>query len=262
MKRRLERLIRIEGAAATCVLMGATSLHAQQAQTTTADDWQFTATPYLWTAGQNGSARIGTRLPAQNVDASFSDILSNLDWGAMAAFEARKDRWGILADLFYVQLSKTSDPLLQGALGTAGLKADNTLVEVAGAYRAWQNDAVWLDVIGGVRYFNLHASISLSSSPLLPAGRYQSDTRDWTDGFVGVRSKQRIADHWALVEYLDIGAGGSSYSYQAIAGVEWSISQTFGLQLGYRLLAEDYDTTGFLYNMRTAGPYLGLSIKW
>ena len=100
-------------------LTAAASAYAQQAPSTSADTWQFTATPYLWTAGQSGSARIGSVIPAQNVDATFSDIFNNLDFGAMAVFEARKDRWGILADAFYIKLSHTSDPLLGGDLGTA-----------------------------------------------------------------------------------------------------------------------------------------------
>jgi hypothetical protein len=243
-------------------LTGSMSAFAQQAATTSADTWQFIVTPYLWTAGQSGSARIGTMISEQDVDASFSDLLSSLDWGAMATFEARKDRWGILADAFYIQLSHTSDPLLGGDLGTARLEATNTLVEVAGAYRAWENDTAFFDVLLGVRYFHLSANIQLYPSKLLPAGRYASNSVDWTDGFVGIRSKWTFAKEWSVLGYADVGTGGSEYSYQLIAGLGWNISKTFEVDLGYRLLQEDYSKTDFLYDMRTAGPYLGLSISW
>lgn len=243
-------------------LAGSMSAFAQQAATTSADTWQFTVTPYLWTAGQSGSTRIGTVVPEQNVDATFSDILSNLEFGAMAEFEARKDRWGILADAFYIQLSHTSDPLLGGDLGQARLQATNTLAEVAGAYRAWENDRAFLDVLLGVRYFHLSANIQLYPSKLLPAGRYESNSVDWTDGFVGIRSKWNFAEKWSVLGYADVGTGGSEYSYQFIGGLGWNISKTFEVDLGYRLLQEDYSKTDFLYDMRTAGPYLGLSISW
>lgn len=75
---------------------------AQQRSATIDNAWQFVATPYLSGAGQNGSVRLGSVVPAQNVDATFSDIWSNLNFGAMALFEARKARWRILADAFYV----------------------------------------------------------------------------------------------------------------------------------------------------------------
>ena len=248
--------------AAVLMLASAVSVNGQEASTTAADTWQFTVTPYLWAAGQSGQARIGTVIPEQNVDASFSDLASNLDFGAMAVFEARKDRWAIIVDAFYIKLSDTSDPLLGGALGQARLQATNSLVEVAGAYRVWDNDAASFDVLLGVRYFNLSSSIQLYSSKLLPAGRYQSASVDWTDGFVGVRSQWRFAEKWSVLGYADVGTGGSQYSYQLIAGLGWNISKMFELDLGYRLLQEDYSKTDFLYDMRTAGPYLGLSISW
>ena len=243
-------------------MAAAASASAQQASASAADTWQFTVTPYLWGAGQSGSARIGNVIPAQNVDATFSDILSNLDFGAMATFEARKDRWGILADAFYIKLSHTSDPLLGGDLGTAQFQGTNTLVEVAGAYRAWENNTAFFDVLLGVRYFNLSATIQLYPSKLLPKGRYESNSVDWTDGFVGIRSKWMFAERWSVLGYADVGTGGSEYSYQLIAGLGWNISKTFEVDLGYRLLQEDYSKTDFLYDMRTAGPYLGLSISW
>lgn len=250
-------------AAIAALLLGNTlSAAAQQAPGTSADSWEFTLTPYLWGAGQSGSVRIGQRLPALNVDASFSDILSNIDWGAMGLFEARKDRWGVLVDTFYVQLSKTSQPLLDGALGTAKLTGSNAIVEAAGAYRLAQGRTGWIDVLGGLRYFSLDGKLALSSSIVLPAGRQESSNQDWTDVFVGVRARQPLGAAWSALEYLDIGTGGSSYSYQAIVGLGWDVSKAIGVEFGFRLLAEDYSKQSLLYNVRTGGPYLGAAIRF
>jgi hypothetical protein len=117
-------------------------------------------------------------------------------------------------------------------------------------------------VLAGLRYFDLSAKISLSSSTLLPAGRQESGSAGWTDAFIGVRARQRFAEKWTLLGYLDIGTGGSKYSYQAIAGVGWDASKMIAIELGYRLLAEDYDTTDLLYDVRMAGPYLGVAITF
>jgi hypothetical protein len=252
-------------AAAACVALltlRAPAIEAQETPGSASGNWDFTFTPYLWAAGQNGSMRIGSRLPTQNVDASFSDILSNLDLALMASFEARQGRWGILADAMYIDLSKTSEPLLNGALGTATVGGRNTLVEAAGAYRVVDGGESWLDVLVGVRYFNLGANLRLSNSTLLPAGRYQSSSQDWTDGVVGLRARQSLSEHWAVQGYVDVGTGGSSLSYQLAGALAWDISRSFGLQLGYRLLSEDYNKTDLLYDMRTGGPYLGFSLKF
>ena len=246
----------------TFCLAGTVSGYAQEATTPASDSWQFTLTPYLWTPGVSGQTRIGTRIPDQNVDASISSLLSNLDFGAMATFEARKDRWGILLDTFYVKLGHTSDPLLGGDLGTARLEATNTLLGLAGAYRVLENDTASLDVLLGVRYFKLWESLHLYDSKLLPAGRYESRDIDWTDAVIGVRYQWTFVKNWSLLASADVGTGGSQYSYQLIGGFGWDISKMFKVDLGYRLLHEDYSKPDFLYNMSLAGPYLGLSISW
>jgi hypothetical protein len=106
-----------KGVTVAVLLLNAALACAQEEHSNAQGTWEFRVAPYMWAAGQSGSARIGTRIPAQNVDASFSDVFSSLDFGAMAAFEARKDRWRILVDAFYIQLSKNSQPLLGGSTG-------------------------------------------------------------------------------------------------------------------------------------------------
>src|ERR1700735_1933541 len=98
-----------------------------QAQTPAPDAWQFEFTPYLWAAGVSGWTRVGARTPTAKFDASFSDIVKKLDFGAIGPLQARNGRCAIIFDPFYVRLSKTSDPLLGGLLGTARMKGDETI---------------------------------------------------------------------------------------------------------------------------------------
>ena len=44
------------------------------------------------------------------------------------------------------------------------------------------------------------------------------------------------------------------------APFRWVFGLTIRFDVGYRILAEDYDSSGFLYGMRTEGPYLGVRI--
>ncbi|WP_147440747.1 hypothetical protein [Paraburkholderia sp. RAU2J] len=133
------------------------------------DAWQFEATPYLWAAGLSGWGRLGARTPTTNIDASFSDVWKNLDFGVMGAFEARRGRWALIFDSVYVDLSKTSDPLAGGALGTVRFKVKEAIFQLAGAYRVLDNPVTPVDVLVGARYTNLHVDASFSQSPLLPA---------------------------------------------------------------------------------------------
>jgi len=241
-------------------ILGATCALAQTAPSANDDAWHFVVTPYLWMAGLNGNTRLGP-LAEQNVDAPFSDVVGNLSAAFMGLFEARKDRWAILLDTFYVSLSQSSGPLLGGELGTAKLKLDQTIVGLGAAYRVVENEDSFVDVGVGLRYMNLDAHLSLSQSPLLPSGLTHAAGVGWTDGIVAIRGSYDLASRWAIYGYADLGTGGSKWSGQLLAGARFTMSRRTAVDFGYRVLVEDYDSSGFLYDVRTEGPYLGLRIE-
>jgi hypothetical protein len=233
-----------------------------QAQTPAPDAWQFEFTPYLWAAGVSGWTRVGARTPTVKFDANFSDIVKNLDFGAMGTLEARNGRWAIIFDTFYVRLSKTSDPLLGGLLGTARMKGDETILQLAGAYRVLDSPVTPVDVLAGVRYTNLYSQLSFSQSVLLPNGPSQSTTTNWADGFAGVRASYVFSDKWSVVGYADAGTGGTKYSWQLYGGVNYDFSKTIVAKLGYRVLTQKYEQPDFLYNVRTSGVFAGVGIRF
>jgi len=226
------------------------------------DAWQFEATPYLWAAGFSGWGRIGARTPTTNLDASFSDVWRNLDVGAMGSFEARKGRWAVIADSIYVNLSRTSDPLLGGALGTVRFKVTEAIFQVAGAYRVLDSPATPVDVLAGVRYTYLHGEMSFSQSRLLPGGPSLSNSVNWADGFVGVRAAYALSEKWSVFGYADVGTGGDRLSWQLLAGVNYSISKTIVAKAGYRIISMNYEKPDFLYDVKTAGAFVGVGIRF
>jgi hypothetical protein len=226
------------------------------------EGWEFSVTPYLWLAGLNGTIRIGQVIPAQNVDAHFSNIWRDLDWGLMGTFEARKDRWAIIVDGLYVSVSSTSEPILGGRLGTARLQLNNGILQAAGAYRILASDVTPVDLLAGLRYTNLNAELTFSPSPVFPGGVNRSTGVDWVDGLIGVRAFYRFTDRWSLMGYADVGTGGAKYSWQLIASVSWDASKNASVTAGYRVLAQDYNTSSFYYNIRMAGPFAGVRIKF
>jgi opacity protein-like surface antigen len=230
--------------------------------TPAADAWQFEATPYFWAAGMSGWGRIGSRTPTVKFDPSFSDIWKNLDFGAMGSFEARKGRWGILFDSIYVKLGQESDPLLRGDLGTAKLKVSQTILQLAGAYRVYDSPVTPIDVLAGVRYTYLDSDLSFSKSRLLPDGTDRSNHVDWTDGFVGVRGAYYLTDKWSLIGYADVGGGGTDYSWQLAAGTNYEFTKSLVGKLGYRIISMKYETSNFLYDVKTEGVYIGLGIRF
>jgi hypothetical protein len=226
------------------------------------DGWQFSVTPYLWMAGQSGTIRVGNVIPAQNVNVHFSNGLSNLDFGVMGTFEARKQRWSIIFDGFYISMGRDSDPILGGALGTARMKLENSVVQLAGGYRILQSETMPVDLYAGLRYTNLNADLTFSTSRLLPAGAARGTNVDWVDGLFGVRAAYQLSDRWSVWGSADVGAGGSNYSWQLIATILWDATKTVSVSGGFRILAQDYNTSSFYYNVRTAGPFIGARIRF
>jgi hypothetical protein len=94
-------------AVAAAILMAAAVPARAQAparQTAAMDDqWHFNLAPYFYMAGVQGDVGVAN-LPPVTVDASFSDILENLDVGLQARFEARRNRFGFGADVVWMNL--------------------------------------------------------------------------------------------------------------------------------------------------------------
>lgn len=80
---------------ALCLAYLATVPMLAYAQETDTDDrWQFKAAIYLWAAGVESTTRRGNE-----IDVSFSDIVSDFDMAFMGTFVARKSKWSLAADV-------------------------------------------------------------------------------------------------------------------------------------------------------------------
>jgi opacity protein-like surface antigen len=226
------------------------------------DPWQFEVTPYFWAAGMSGWGRIGARTPTVRFNPSFSDIWRDLDVGAMGTFEARKGRWGVLFDAMYVKLSQTSNSLRGGYLGKAKVDISQTILQLAGAYRVVDDRTVPVDVLAGLRYTYLDGELSFSQGLIQPDGPERSNNVSWVDGFAGVRARYYLTDKWSLVGYADAGTGGTKYSWQLIAGTNYDFTKSVVGKFGYRIISMKYETSQFLYDVKTSGLYLGVGIKF
>lgn len=237
------------------------SAQAQDSNAQQDDHWTFQFAPYLWGAGQSGTVQVGN-LRSAEVNAHFSDILNNLKIGVMAAFDAHRGRWSILADGFYVKVGTTSDPLLGGRLGTARLGGETSILQVAGAYRVADDSKFSFDLLAGLRYTNMLSKLDLSRSALLPSGARFSSRYTWTDGIYGFRALYYLDPAWTFTGYADVGTGGTKLSWQALIGLKYNMSSATDFTFGFRALSQDYSSGGFHYDVRTAGPYFGVAFRF
>lgn len=129
-----------------------------------ASDWAFSLAPYGWLPALHSSITIN-EFPRLEVRAGPIDVLAKLDWAVFLRGEARKGRWGVLADGMYAQFSAGADP--RGPLYTsASATLRQSIASLALAFRVIDDRRGFVDLYAGGRYYylGLDASASLDSS--------------------------------------------------------------------------------------------------
>lgn len=89
-----------------------------------------------------------------------------------------------------------------------------------------------------------------------------SGSESWVDLVVGAQVTHPISDRWSLMGYADPGGGGSSTTYQVLAGANWILNGRFTAKAGYRYVYWDYEDDGVVWDISASGPYIGLGIAF
>ncbi len=250
-------------ALAACLLAPATS-HAADATVDagSADTgWTFTAAPYLWAAGIDGTVGL-FGLPPVQVDASFSDVMKNFDIGFMGAGEAHYGRFGLAVDIQYIRVSAEAAP----PLGLAADRVDvtsTTFSAFAGAmYRMVDDPQVTVDAMAGARLWSVDNDLDPVGGPLGPADF--SDGSTWVDPMVGAKARINLSDQFYVTGWALVGGSGSgsNLTWDAMGALGYEASDTVSLIAGYRALSVDYTDGSFVFDVVEQGPILGAVFKF
>ena len=218
-----------------------------QAEESSADnDWQLSAAVYLWGAGIGGHTASGSE-----VDVSFKDLFNNLNAGFMGSFEARKDKWLVLTDLVYLDVSadknaKATVPVGPG-IGPGPVPVEiktevdvslkGAVFQLAGGYSLISDGPLKLDLLAGARFLDLDSDISVDLSALERNRKIKaSESGNVWDGIVGVKGMYALNQRWSLPYYADIGTGESDFTWQVAAGVAYHAAKWVDVAFVYRHL--------------------------
>jgi len=254
--------------------------------------WSFELVPYLWLPNIDVTMKYpvlggGTATTALSVGPG--EYIPKINFGAMLAGEARYDRFSLLTDIIYLNLSSTESQIksfdfgttstpVEGALTTStSARLQATVWTLAGGYTvaegAWGN----LDLVGGLRLlavtdttnFSLaldvtrpDGSIALGRTGGLSAGRSV-----W-NGIGGVRGRLYLGDadwfgggKFFAPYYFDVGAGGSNLTWQAFGGLGYQTGQ-LGVSVGYRFLSFQQDSSSVVQRLTLGGPIIVASFRF
>lgn len=231
-------------------------------------DWRYDATLYAWTAGMDGKVS-HNGLPTFHVSQGFRDVWSNLDVGGMAAFEARKGRFGYFFDALYVSLSDTARVPVLDLRGKVEGRATSALLAVQ--YRLHETDRAHLDILGGVRYWSFSTRLSLSIPPEIPIPPQLSIPREISER-EGVRyavPKIGLKGTWSFDNPLYVSGwaiggalGKSNYGIDLMAALGYEFTDRTSMLLGYRWFSVRYESSGSQYDVTLHGPGLGLNWRF
>jgi hypothetical protein len=228
------------------------------AQTPARDSWKVTIAPYLFGSGMSGTTVVkGQELP---IDASFSDILDNLQFGAMGLVIARKGNWGVGGDAIWMALG--ANVTLPGPVGVTGGADIN---QGAFAFYGLRRLNPWADLMFGGRISTLQSILRFNG----PGARSVDDSKTWFDPIVGVQLRTpQTGKRWHAQVYSEIGGFGvgSTFTWQVFPTVGVTMTKRTSLEFGYRWLDFDYSSgenaTLFKYDVLSQGPVVGFAFRF
>lgn len=223
-----------------------------------AADWEFKLAPYLWFAGLEGDVATIPGVPSAPIDVSPSQALEDTEAALMLMFEARKARHGLFADFIYTDVRSREEVFPNLAISLRST-SKSTVLSGAYQYRVIEGDGSNLDLLGGLRYWEVDSALSFTG-PLAASG---SNKEDWVDPFVGLKGYHRFGGSKFYASYGAVVGGfdaGSKLFYDLNLNLGYQWTDAIGTVVGYRLFDVDYDHKGFLWDVQQGG--LGLGLAW
>ncbi|HSB23829.1 MAG TPA: hypothetical protein VLE94_12075 [Burkholderiaceae bacterium] len=262
-------------AAALCgTLLLATGASRAQAS----EDWKFQAIIYGYLPSVGGTTTLPGTGGGSSATVDAATIIDNLKFTFMGSLEASKGPWGVFTDVIYLDLGNSksqSRDLTIGGVLPAGVTANidfnlkGWLWTLAGSWRAVTTPTYKLDVFAGARMLDMDQTLDWqlngSVGPIaLPdrAGSRSVGMTNW-DAIAGVKGRAAFGDggKWFVPYYLDVGAGQSKFTWQAVGGVGYSFG--WGDVIGaWRYVGYDMKSGKPIESVNFSGPAIGALFRW
>lgn len=241
-------------------------------------DWHGSIQPYGWLPGISAQTRYQLPNNGGTVEQKSNNSIFDYISGAfMLDGTVRKGDWGFYGDIDWVKFSDEEGRFTNVGGQRFGANANldtrwNTkggMVTLAGLYTMAHGQQGYIDLLFGGRYLWLKGNLNWNFNLTGNAGRvdiddsgHLSNQTHVTDAVVGVRGRwSPFADsNWSFPYYVDIGAGDSDNTYQAMIGVAYGFHWG-DIALNYRDVEyKEGSDAKFLKKVELSGP--AFSVTW
>jgi hypothetical protein len=254
---RTSRRTAVAATAVVAALLGAPLGAA--AQQTSLPDWKLGAIVYGWfpSAVSRTSAPdldAGAPLPSWRLTTGVAGLGFAGPGSATGGLSLRAPRSALALD--------------RDAPAAGGVQPRNWTWSLLGSYALVTRPESQMELVGGARYLRLQTA---------PDGRFVGSTAAWPDAalgestreseawdaVVGTRGRYRFGagSRWFLPYYLDVGAGQSDLTWQAMGGIGYAFSwgEVFA---SYRHLDYRFGSDSRLKDLTFSGPAVGFGFRW
>jgi len=243
------------------------------------DDWQFGASIYGWFPDITGQTSFAPPNGGGDFEVGIDQILENLEFTLMGNFDARKGKWGVMADMIYMDVGNSMSGVREGTIGNTPIPTDASadvslnmqswIWTMAGYYRAHEQTNSSFDLLAGLRYLDVTQDVSwnltgnVASIPINDrTGDAEAKLENW-DGIIGAKGRYAFGkdNRWFVPYYLDVGPGESDLTMQALAGLGYQFR--WGEVVGFwRYLAYDLPSDKAIADIDFNGPAIGVAFRW
>jgi hypothetical protein len=243
------------------------------------ENWRFQAAVNLYLPDISGSTSFPSSGGGGGATIDAETILDNLKMAFMGSFEASRGPWGLFTDVLYMDIGDSRSGFRDISIGGLPIPADASARAsydlkgwgwtIAGTWHAVTDPAATLDVIAGARLLDITQTLdwtitgNVASIPLPGrAGTSKVALSNW-DGIVGVKGRVALgADRkWYAPYYLDVGAGESKLTWQAVVGVGYSF-QWGDVVAAWRYLDYEMKSGNAVESLSFNGPSISAVFRW
>jgi hypothetical protein len=234
---------------------------------------------YGWFPGIRGQTRASQQAGGSDFTVDVGDILERLEFTFQGSADLRRDRVGLLVDLVYMSVGDSATAVRTGSVGNVaipvGASADvnvdmkSRIWTVAGYYRAVETAQHTLDVLGGIRYLDVEQRVDWSVTgnvgaiPVPDRVGTRSASLGNVDAIVGVRGRVNAGPdgQWFVPYHVDLGAGASRLTFQALAGIGYRFAWGEAVA-AWRYLKYDFASDSRIADLVLSGPVAGAQFRW
>jgi hypothetical protein len=235
---------------------------------TNPSDFAVLVTPYLWmpwvSAHVNPSVARFPNLPSVSDTIGAGTVISHLTWVPfMGEAEFRDGPYGFITDYIHAPFKagiNTPNLIFGGA--NAGLTLDTGTGMFL--YRMFSDPDQYVDLGVGLRAWGISGNLSenqrLLPLPLPPITLTNGGA--WVDGLASARYHRELGDGFSATAYGDIGGGGASLDWQAVATLDYVVQPGFDLHGGFRAMGFNQSGALSSFSVHLYGPILAATFHF